>query len=133
MLNLRALAEKDLAITLEGDWGSDVTLIRPDGERVSTARDGRPLRGQVLYNTVRLNPETGERIVSNCPILSLRRSSLERVPTWGENWIIEMPVAPTVGAPTGQYSLSPARPPEGGESSGFVRLYLQLVEQEPAE
>ena len=53
MPNLRELAESDLGTTLEGDFALPVELIDPDGVKQS-------LVGQVLYDTVEFNPETGE-------------------------------------------------------------------------
>lgn len=133
-MSLRALAEQDLGFTLEGvDWAADVRLIPPDGVPISTTLDGKPLRGQVLYNVVRQDPMSGERIVADTLVVTVRRSSLRLVPQAGENWIVEVPVSPRVGAPVGQYALTPTRPPEGGAAIGFIRLYLQTVEQTPDE
>lgn len=126
MANLRALAESDLGITLEGDWAVDVRLIPPDGLPFDA-------KGQVLYNLVRQDAMVGERVVSDMLVVTLRRSSLRIVPAPGENWIVEAPTSPVVGAPIGQYALSPVRPPEGGAAIGFIRLYLQHVEQLPEE
>lgn len=122
-MNLRALAESDLSLTLEGDFGMMVNLIGPDGIR----DDG--LSGQVLYDTVRINPDTGEEIVVDMPVVTLRRSSLARIPVAGENWIVEIPETPRAGASMVQYAMSPTRSPEAGKSIGFIRIYLQAVEQ----
>ena len=150
MPDLRALAERDLGVTLKGDWSTPVGLIGPDGVRQSTT-------GQVLYDMVRFNPENGERVVVKNPVVTLRRSSLSPIPIAGESWIIEIPVdlaimndsftrqfddqsgnldsyggIDTVTATydaTAKYTLSPSRPPEGGASIGFIRLYLQALEQ----
>lgn len=124
-MNLRDLAEKDLHHTLEGIGSMSVSLLSPNGVWY------RDLKGQVLYDTVRLDPETAERTVTPCPIVTLRRSSLTRIPLAGENWMVEIPVSPVAGAAIGQYVFSPTRPPEGGSSIGFIRLYLQAVEQVP--
>lgn len=124
-MNLRSLAENDLKFSLEGDAGMNIDLLSPDGVWQ------RGLKGQVMYDTVRLNVETGERMVIPNPVVTLRRSSLTRVPAAGENWIVEIPVNPIAGAPVGKYCFSPVRPPEGGASIGFIRLYLQAVEQVP--
>lgn len=134
MLSLRDLAAADLSITLEGEYGMNVSLISPDGVRqdfaaVQGVEGIKRLRGQVLYDTVRLNPENGDRLIINQPVISLRRASLLRVPVAGENWIIEFPESPITGAPIVQHSLSPVRPPEGGSSIGFIRLYTQVLEQ----
>jgi hypothetical protein len=125
-MNLRELAEKDLGRTLEGDWSLPVNLIDPDGVRYNG------LRGQVLFDIVRVNPETGEEVTVPTPVVSLRRSSLVRIPLPGENWIVETPGAPSETAPMVQRVISPTRPPEGGASIGFIRIYLQDVEQSAA-
>lgn len=120
-MNLAALAERDLAVSLERD-GDRVDLITPDGVRVTG------LRGQVRHDISRINPENAERMTVDTPVVTLRRSSLPRVPRAGENWIVTIPEIPG-GEPTVQHVLSPDRPPEGGQSIGFIRLYLQAVEQ----
>lgn len=121
-MNLRERAERDLAVTLEGRWALPVNLTAPDGSL-------QAVRGQILYDIVRMNPDTGEDVVISTPVVTLRRSSLDRVPVAGENWLVEIPIQPAEDAPTAQYVLSPTRPPEGGRSLGFIRLYLQEVEQ----
>lgn len=122
-MNLRNLIESDLATTLEGDFAQTVNLIDPDGVR----HDG--LLGRVQYDTVRINPETGEEMTVNLPVITLRRSSMARVPQAGENWLIEYPESPITGAAMIQRVLTATRPPEGGRSIGFIRLYPQEVEQ----
>ena len=131
MANLRVLAEKDLEVSLEGDFGMRVNLIAPDGVKDTTTRDGRPLTGQVLFDISREGESGGliGAITVNTPVVSLRRSSLRRVPEAGENWIVEIPESPVEGAPFVQYCFSFTRPPEGGASIGFIRLYLQRIEQ----
>lgn len=131
MANLRALIETDLKMTLEGDFSSRVNMIGPDGTRYESTVDGRDLVGQVLYNTVREGESFGTigKIVLDTPVVTLRRSSLTRIPAAGEKWIIEIPESPIANAPFVQYTFSPTRPPEGGAAIGFIRLYLQAVEQ----
>lgn len=132
-MNLRALAEKDLKVTLEGDFGQRVNLLAPDGTWYRTTVDGRPLMGQVQYNIVRLDPDSGERITVNTQLAVLRRSSLARVPEPGENWLVETAKSPVLGSPMVQFAFSGVRPPEGGATIGFIRLYLQLAEQSDPE
>lgn len=104
----------------------DVRLIPPDGVPFS-------VRGQVLYNLARLDPISGEKIIIETLVATLRRSSLRVVPAAGEKWLVEVPVNPCAGAPIGQYALSPMRAPEGGAAIGFIRLYLSIVEQDDGE
>jgi len=128
-LNLRETAEKDLATTLEGEWSLPVRLCSPDGVWYDRTSDNRLLVGQVLYDIVRLDPDSGDKVTVSVPVVTLRRSTLTRLPEPGENWIVEIPESPYPLAPKVQYVLSPTRPPEGGRSLGFIRLYLQQVEQ----
>lgn len=123
MVNLRELTESQLEKSLEGIWSLPVNLVSPDGVRYDD------LRGQVLFDIVRVNPETGEDMTVQTPVVTLRRSSLTRIPEPGEKWIVEIPVTPNEAAVKVQYVLSPTRPPEGGASIGFIRLYLQAVKQ----
>lgn len=130
---MRERVERDLGLSLEGPWGLPVTLLSPDGV-LQTLKKGAttPLLGQVLYDTLRMNPETGEEVVVSVPVVALRRSSLDRVPAAGENWIVSIPEAPSMTAAMRQYVLSSTKPPEGGLSVGFIRLYLQQVEESAA-
>jgi len=129
MANLRAMIEADLAETLEGDFSSPVVLIDPEGQTIATNVTGRPLVGLVLLDSVRVNPDTGEEVVVGNPVITLRRSSLERVPMAGETWLVKIPTDPTRPEVTEAFIADPTRPPEGGRSIGFVKLYLRRVEQ----
>lgn len=122
MTNIRELAERHLSITLEGSYSLPVILIGPDGIEDNA-------RGQVLYDTVSLNPDTGQTIVNNNPIVSLRASSLRRVPKSGENWIFKIPVTPNETAEKSDFAVTPTRASAGGASIGFQRYYLRKVKQ----
>lgn len=124
MVNLRELAESDLATTLEGDFALPVTLIPPDGEPFQAV-------GQILYDTVSVNPDTGQQVVENKPIITLRRSSLTRVPKAGETWHVRMPTAPSATAPLADFIFSGDAAPAGGASTGFIKIKPQKVEQSP--
>jgi len=122
MINLRERIEHDLGVSLEGRWGLPVGLLDPDGSR-------QEVSGQIVYDIVRMNPETGEEMLANASVVVLRRSSLARIPVAGEKWLIDIPETPCLTASKIQYAMSPTRPPEGGRSIGFIRIYLQQVEQ----
>lgn len=125
IISLRERVESDLEKSLEGEWGLPVVLISPDGEIIDTSENtGDPLSGQVLYDTVRINPETGEQMVVNNPIVTLRRSSLSRIPIPGETWIVKIPTTPSTTADLESFIADPERSPEGGRSIGMIRLYL---------
>ena len=106
-----------------------VVLISPDGAVIDTSTHGGPLVGQINYETIVVNPDTGEEIAVNTPNVSLRRSSLSRVPIAGEKWIVRIPISPLAGAPTEDFLISATQPPRGGATIGFIRLYLQKTEQ----
>ena len=125
MTALRATIESDLASTLEGEFSTAVTLVAPDG----TVYTG--LVGQVLYDQRRVEPDTGAVVVVHEPVVTLRRSSLTRVPVAGERWEVKFPISPVAGAAVTSFLLSAARAPEGGETLGIIRLYAQKVSQSP--
>lgn len=127
MINLRAQVEKDLRHTLEGEFALPVELVAPDGEVYTQTADGRPLTGQVLYNTVRNDIDTANRVVTDTSVVTLRRSSLTRIPLAGEKWLVRIPESPVPGAAMVPRTLG--QPPEGGAAIGFIRLYLHAVEQ----
>lgn len=128
--NLRELAESKLSITLEGRWALPVILVTPDGDIISESlNDDLGLRGQIKYDTVVTNPETGEETVVNEPVVSLRISSLSRVPKAGEKWAVRIPTTPSVSATKEDFLIGTDRPPEGGSSIGFIRLYLRRAVQ----
>jgi len=123
--NLRELAEADLAETLEDDsdgFGLPVELIDPDG----TVYTG--LVGQVLYDSVQ-STEGGVPVVVPKPVVTLRRSSLERVPLPAERgrWVCKIPLTPDPDADLVTYIVD--EPLESGGSIGIVRLYLTRAEQ----
>lgn len=122
MPNLRELIESDLGTTLEGDFALPVELIDPDGAK-------QTLVGQVLYDTITLDPETGEPITANNPMVALRRTSLTRVPVAGEKWIVKIPTDPSATAPLEEFMITGDRPPDGGRSIGYIRLHLMRVVQ----
>lgn len=121
-INLRELAESDLSISLEGDFGLPVELIDPDGVKY----DG--ISGQVLFDVESVNPETLEVTVIE-RIVSLRRSTLTRIPLDGERWVVRIPTTPSTTAELEDFVLSEDRPSSGGASIGFIKLYPERIAQ----
>lgn len=121
-MNLRVQIEEDLALTLESpdDYGLPVKLIDPDGGI-------QELNGQVLYDTKVIDPETGLPVIVHQPVVTLRRSSLTRVPRAGEKWAVSIPEVPGPDADKVLHTVE--RAPEDGGSIGFIRLYLMRVKQ----
>ena len=137
MTNLRERAERDLGVTLEDpkQWGLPVELTGPDGKVYKTSANSPdplnplPLYGQVLRNTTRESLEGGELIVTASPAVSLRISSLVRVPMADEKWHIRFPTEPSLTAEKQDYVLSEGRAPERNSSLGFMVLYPTKAEQ----
>jgi len=131
-VNLRVLAESDLYRTLEhsDDWGLPVELIAPDGvEYTKSANDPtEDLKGQVLYDTTIVDPESGLDMIVHKPVVTLRRSSLARIPVAGENWMIRIPEIPDPTATKTLHRIE--RAPEEGKAIGFIRLYLTRAVQD---
>lgn len=131
MGDLRAKVESKLSVTLEGRFGLPVELTGPDGS-TQTQKAGDPeslLQGQVIYDTFEENPETGERVVLEGPVVTLRRTSLDTIPAPGEFWHVRVPSEPRADAPMEDYVLSSDLPPQGCRSIGFIRLYLTKPKQ----
>jgi len=135
MVNLREKVAADLKKTLNREWELPVTLIDPDGTIITEIADPADplvperLGGQILYDIVRTNPDTGEEVVINKPVVTLRRAALSRVPAAGEKWIVKIPVDPSQTATLEDFIIDSTRPPEGGRSIGFIRLYLRRALQ----
>lgn len=123
LVNLRALAESHLSVTLEGAWAIEVDLIGPDGVKQLG------LKAQVLYDRTEQNPSTGQPVIVNEPVVVLRHSSLTIMPKTNEKWLIRMPVSPVTGAVKEDFVLDPSRAVEGGRSIGFIRIYPKKVRQ----
>lgn len=125
-MNLRVDIESDLSETLEDPdgYGLPIILIAPDGTiQTKSENDAdQDLSGQILYDSSIMDPETGLEIVVDKPVITLRRTSLTRIPAAGEKWFIRIPERPDPTAPKSLHSLE--RPPEHGKSIGFIRLYL---------
>lgn len=125
-MNLREQIETDLADTLEDPdgYGLPVVLIDPDGNIYdkSANDETQDLSGQILYDTTRADPDTGLDIIIHQPVVTLRRSSLSRVPVAGEKWMVRIPETPDPSAVKTTHGIE--RAPEDGKSIGFIRLYL---------
>jgi len=123
-MNLRELIESDLATTLEdpNGFGLPVLLVDPDGV------EHGPYYGQVLYDTRGVD-DLGIPISQHMPVVTLRRSSLARVPlaTEKERWAVRIPTTPSATATKETFVLG--HPSEDGGSIGFIRLYLTKTVQ----
>jgi hypothetical protein len=126
---LREKIESDLAVTLEGHFKLPVVLIDPDGVKYDKSANDPELDlvGQILYDTRVEDPETGGEIIVHKPVVTLRRTSLTRVPQPLEKWVVQIPIRPFYDDPKVSFVLE--RPSEEGGAIGFIRLYLTRAEQ----
>ena len=122
MVNLRVQAEADLAITLEGDFALPIELTDPDGA-VET------LQGRIDYDTIVASPDTGVETIIKHPVVTLRRSSMNSIPIAGAKWGVRIPITPDPDAELKTFAISSDRASEGGATIGYIRLYLQDMEQ----
>ena len=130
MDNLRAAIETDLKQSLEAEWGMPVELTSPDGQtqKLNVNNQSEKLKGQVLYFSRSENPVTGEMIVVNQPVITLRISSLIRVPQPGETWHLRCQTSPVVGSPFQDFVFTPDRSTMDGTDIGFIRIYPQRID-----
>ena len=112
MENLRAAIEADLADGIEGEFAIAISLLSPDGVRYTE-------RGIFSTTSKRIDPSTGETVIVETPVLTLRTSSLTRVPVAGEKWHVFVNSA--------HYVIGSDRAPEKS-GIGFTRFYLQSLE-----
>lgn len=131
-MNLRVQIESDLAVTLEDPdgYGLPIILIGPDGTIYDKSKNDtdQDLSGQILYDTTRVDPETGLDMIVHTPVVTLRRTSLKKIPQPGESWMVRIPEIPDPDAPKTLHKSE--RAPEDGKSIGFIRLYLTRAIQE---
>jgi hypothetical protein len=125
MEDLRASIETDLGDTLESEFGVAVEFVDPAGAVYSETKDGDPLVGQVLYDTISQDAD-GNQIIDHLPNVTLRRSSLTRVPAPGEAWAVKIPTAP--GATT-KTTFVLERASLDGCSIGYIKMYLRAAVQ----
>ena len=125
MTNLRELVESDLATTLEdatSGFGLPVELTSPAGIDDS-------VNGQVLYEAISVNPETGEPMMVKKAVVTVRRTSLKSIPVEGETWHVRIPIKPSVSATKQDFLFTPTNAPMGNESIGYLTMHLQSAEQ----
>lgn len=125
-MNLRKLAEQDLSTTLESqsDFGLPVILIGPTGIKYPV------LNGQVMYEAMSFNAETGQPVIEERPIVTLRLSTIlstcSVIPSGLQKWLVRIPKFPDPASATEDYMLETV---EQSRSIGFVRLFLQRIKQ----
>ena len=114
---------------MEGNFGLPVELIAPDGTEIKTNEVGGTLKGQILYDTEEIDPNTGELIVVKETRVSLRISALSRVPLSGETWGVKIPLDPALPDILTTVIMNTDKAREGGQSMGFITLFPKDAEQ----
>lgn len=123
MVDLRKLSEEFLATSLEGDFSLPIEIQTPNGA-IQT------VRGQVLYDRISEDPQTGETVYVTDPVVVVRRSSLDPIPEPGDRLVIRIPFEPREDADHETYFCFD-QSFRGGRSLGLVRFYLTKTEQTP--
>ena len=89
-MNIRKKIVEDLELTMENidEFGLPVEILGPAGTWQTLKKGTQDkLTGQVLYNFTEFNPDTGEEMVFDDPVLVLRLESLDNIPNQGESWL----------------------------------------------
>lgn len=123
MVDLRKLSEEFLGTSLEGDFSLPVEIQTPNGA-IQT------VRAQVIYDRTGEDPQTGETVYVTDPVVVVRRTSLDPLPSPGERLIIRIPENPREDAAKETYFCFD-QSFQGGRSLGMIRFYLTRTEQSP--
>jgi len=122
-MNLRThLAGPGLKKMIEGNFGLPVELTDPDG--VETVHIG-----EILYDREAIDPESGDLKTVQEIMVSLRKTALSRIPIAGETWKVAIPLSPALPTVLTTFLMNSDKAPIDGGSIGFVKLFLQNVEQ----
>lgn len=122
--------ERDLGAMLENyenGFALPVILVSPDGvEQGFSANDPDvprtiPLTGRITFSRFDIDENGAPSRVDN-PIVTLRRSSLDRIPLAGENWAVKIPTTPDFDAVKETFFLESA--PRAGDSYQWIQLPL---------
>jgi hypothetical protein len=123
-MNIREhIATEGLKTSIEGNYGLPVILIPPDGIEINTNTDGDQLKGQVLYDRERMDPDNGDLISIGETKVTLRKTALSQVPVNGETWYCKVPINPAFpDVMTDKYLVEGSRAIVDGRSMGFITL-----------
>jgi hypothetical protein len=127
-MNLRGMVERDLGVTIEGDYGVPVVMTAPDGTIYSASTAATPIMGRLVYDHAEMTPN-GETVIVHNPCLTLRTSTLPRVPKTDEHWMFKVPLNMADQTKLALFFLDAGHPPENGASIGFTRFYLTSAVQ----
>ena len=122
-MSLREQIELDLAETLENqsDFGLPIIIKYPDGKIDN-------LNGQVIYDAIVGTSETGQPIISEYPVVSLRLSTMSQKIDNISKTIISIPETPGLNAAMVSHYGMAIQP---NRSIGFCRIFLGNITQTP--
>lgn len=132
--NLLKESERCLGETLEGAFSLPVRLIDPSGVTHIYAKNSttRLIRGQVVLDTLKRSDQVDTEyfgdIFVQTPSVTLRRSSLPRVPANGEFWVVQIPQSLDDNPEYESYMLE--SPKTDINFLGIITLYLKQLSQE---
>ena len=112
-------------------FGLEYSVIGPDGVvRTHEANDPETKlkTEQILFNTIEIDPRTGEEIEISSPNITISVDSIDPAPKEGENWIFTLPVDASPNAETKQWAMNKNRF-EREPALGKIRLYMVELEQ----
>lgn len=123
MGNLRVEAEADLGEILETEFGQTIKFTDPDGNYFE-------VQGRFDEYPQRENPDTGAGfVIVAIASVSVRASSMARIPKPAENWFIQAQRIPTETAPFESFMMTPDQAPEDATRLGWQTIFLQKAEQ----
>ena len=134
MVSIPALAEADLGDVIEGEFGTSVTLITPEGDRIDSTVNGKPLKGFVRHSYAEASDQRGaasDRVIVNSPIVKLRAASLSKIPVTGTKWMIGIPADLNEETEIEWYALNPDKPVEHNRDRGTIKLFLMKMRAAP--
>jgi len=128
-MDLRQTIELDTADTVENDFGLPVILISNTGNKISTSlnKPGTPLLGQILWDTIDVNPETGGVVIVNKPNVTLRTSSLSEIPDENNYKLWNVQIWKSLTDHT--LKTWAIKIPKNGKSLGTITLFLENLAQ----
>jgi len=129
-MNIRThIATDGLTTMIEGNFGFPVELTAPDGTEIKLNENGVTLKGQVLYDREAIDPESGDLKTVQETTVTLRKTALSRIPLAGETWKVAIPLDPALPAVLTTHLINSDKAPIDGDSIGFIKIFLQNVEQ----
>jgi len=128
-MDLRQTIELDTADTVENDFGLPVILFSNTGNKISTSlnKPGTPLLGQILWDTIDVNPETGGVMIVPKPNITLRASSLSEVPDENNYRLWNVQIWKSLIDHT--LKTWAIKIPKHGKSLGTITLFLENLAQ----